>query len=108
MDPDRAEVRLPYRAELATVADVVHGGAISALIDTTAALAAWSGHDPAQGTRWGTVSMTVNFEGAATGQDLVAAAEVRRRGKSVSFVSVTIKDADGGRIAQSLITYRLG
>ena len=60
LQPDRAEVRLPYTPSIATAGDVVHGGAISSLIDTAAALAAWSSHDPAQGSRWGTVSMTVN------------------------------------------------
>ena len=34
LEPDRAQLRLPYDARLATVGDVVHGGAIASLIDT--------------------------------------------------------------------------
>lgn len=44
--PDEVRVELPLRADLTTAGDIVHGGAISALVDTSAALAAWSGHDP--------------------------------------------------------------
>ena len=44
LEPDRAELLLPYRPELATMGDVVHGGAIATLIDTTAMAAAWA-HD---------------------------------------------------------------
>ena len=31
---DRAVVRLPFREDLVTIADVVHGGALASLIDT--------------------------------------------------------------------------
>ncbi len=37
-----AELTLPYHEGLATMGDVVHGGAISSLIDTAAAAAAVS------------------------------------------------------------------
>jgi acyl-coenzyme A thioesterase PaaI-like protein len=52
LEPSRATVRLPHAQTLATAGDVVHGGAISSLIDTAAALAAWSDHDPAEEARW--------------------------------------------------------
>jgi acyl-coenzyme A thioesterase PaaI-like protein len=40
---DEAELRLPYEPRLATLGDVVHGGAIAALLDTAGMAAAWSG-----------------------------------------------------------------
>jgi len=40
-----AELRLPFRPELATMGDVVHGGAISSLVDTAAAAAAVAAAD---------------------------------------------------------------
>jgi uncharacterized protein (TIGR00369 family) len=40
--PDRARLSMPFSDSLPTIGDVVHGGAISSLIDTAAAAAAWS------------------------------------------------------------------
>jgi uncharacterized protein (TIGR00369 family) len=38
---DRAVLALPDRPDLATVGDVVHGGALATLMDTAAMAAAW-------------------------------------------------------------------
>lgn len=108
IEADRARVELAFRTELATAGDIVHGGAISTLIDTAAAAAAWSNHDPAQGMRWGTVGFTVSFLAAAQGQTLVADARVSRRGKSICFCHVDVSNTDATPIAEALVTYRLG
>jgi len=52
--------------------------------------------------------MTVTFEAAATGEDLVARADITRRGKGLCFIAVTVEGADGRAVARSLVTYRLG
>ena len=39
---DEAVLELPFKPELATIGEVVHGGAIGALIDTAAMAAAWA------------------------------------------------------------------
>jgi uncharacterized protein (TIGR00369 family) len=39
---DGAVLELPFKPELATIGEVVHGGAIGALIDTAAMAAAWA------------------------------------------------------------------
>jgi uncharacterized protein (TIGR00369 family) len=106
--PERAVLVMPYAEQLATVGDLVHGGAIMALMDTAAATAAWSAHDPAAGTKWGTVSATANFLAPARGADLRAVAMVSRRGRTVCFCRVEVADARGGPIAEGLISYRLG
>jgi acyl-coenzyme A thioesterase PaaI-like protein len=36
IDTDQAELTMPYRSELATAGDIVHGGAIGTLIDVAA------------------------------------------------------------------------
>jgi uncharacterized protein (TIGR00369 family) len=108
IEPDRVEVELPYKEELATAGDVVHGGVVSSLIDTAAALAAWSGHDVNAGTRWGTVNVTVNFLAAGQGSDLTATATVSRRGRSLCYCRVEVADAEGKPVAEGLVTYRLG
>ena len=42
IEPDHAVLSMPFKPELVTMGDVVHGGAISTLIDTAATVAAWA------------------------------------------------------------------
>jgi uncharacterized protein (TIGR00369 family) len=105
LTPDRAELRLPFKPEVATTPDVVHGGAISALIDTAATAAAWSAEFAEMPERWGTVSITVNFERPASG-DLVAEARVTRRGRSLCFCEVAVEAGDK-RVASGSVVYAL-
>jgi uncharacterized protein (TIGR00369 family) len=105
---DEATVVMPYRQELATAIDIVHGGAIGSLLDTAAALAAWSGYDPAHGTTWGTIGMSVSFLATGRARDLRAHARVSRRGRSVCHCRVDVTDPDGRPVAEALVTYRLG
>lgn len=93
-----------------TIGDVVHGGAVSALIDTAAMAAAWSaiefdGELP-KGT---TVGLTVDFLAAARAQELLADARVLRRGSSLCFCEVKVTGADDSKLlATGLVTYKLG
>jgi uncharacterized protein (TIGR00369 family) len=106
--PDRAQLRLPYRPELATIGDVVHGGAIAALLDTAAMAAAWS-DDAVPGSGAGaTVSMSVDYVAAARGIDLVATATAVRRGRSLCFCEVTVAGPGGQVIAKGLAVHRFG
>src|SRR5919201_770387 len=79
LEPDLAVVTLPFRQEHTTIAVVGHGGALSALLDTAATAAAWAGVEDADTLRGTTVALTVNFVGAARGQDVTATARVTRR-----------------------------
>src|SRR3954469_14408311 len=66
LEQDRAELLLPYRPELATIGDVVHGGAIATLIDTVGTAAAWADDSEAPESATGsTISMTVEYIEAA-------------------------------------------
>jgi uncharacterized protein (TIGR00369 family) len=107
---DHAVLALPYREEVVTIGDVVHGGAVSALIDTAAMAAAWSAIEfdgtPPKGT---TVGLTVDFLAAARAQELLADALVLRRGSSLCFCEVKVTGAaDGKLVATGLVTYKLG
>src|SRR3954453_3025986 len=83
IEPDRVRLVLPYRDELATIGDVVHGGALSALVDTAAMAASWSAHEVEGGQLRGTtVGLSVDFVAAAQGRAVSADARVIRRGKS--------------------------
>src|SRR3954468_20518706 len=91
MEPDSARLRLPYSESLPTMGEVVHGGAISSLIDTAAAAAAWSGAEVPEKIRASTVGFTVDFLSPARGSGVVAEARVLRRG-AVTFVAVDVAD----------------
>jgi len=108
VEADRVRIRLPFRTEVTTTNDIVHGGAISALIDSAATAAAWSAADLSTNPRGTTIGLTVNFLAAARGQDIVADARVIQRGRTITVCEVTVEGADGKRIASALVTYKLG
>ena len=108
IEPDRARLAMPYRDELATVGEVVHGGALSALVDTSAMAASWSAHDPSGPLRGTTVGLSVDFLAAAQGQDVTAEARVLRRGRNLCFCEVDVTDTAGQLVAKGIVTYKLG
>jgi len=105
--PDRVVVRLPFRSEITTVGDLVHGGAIGALVDVTATAAAWTAADVARGPRGTTIGLTVNFLGGARARDLMATASVVQRGQSIVVCDVVVEDDAGAAVARALVTYKL-
>jgi uncharacterized protein (TIGR00369 family) len=104
---DRAVVRLPYRDALATVADTVHGGAIASLVDLAATAAFWASPHVGPGARGTTIGFSLSFLAAGRGEDLLATATVRRRGREVSTGDVSVCDASGREVAAALVTYKL-
>jgi uncharacterized protein (TIGR00369 family) len=110
IEDDRAVLALPFRDEVVTIGDVVHGGAISALIDTAAMAAAWSAIEFEQPPRGTTVGLTVDFLSAGRGAELLADARVLRRGSSLCFCEVRVRSAAGDHelVASGLVTYKLG
>ena len=67
MGDDEAVLVLPFRPELATMGDVVHGGAISTLIDTAGMAAAWADDIEPETLAGSTIGLTVDFLAAARG-----------------------------------------
>jgi uncharacterized protein (TIGR00369 family) len=108
IEADFVRVRLPFRDEIVTVGDMVHGGAISGLVDIAATAAAWSGANPSGTPRGTTVAFSINFLAAGRAQELVAGARVIRRGKTLCVIDVEVKDAGGEAVARALDTYKLG
>ena len=109
IEPDRVRLAMPYRDELATIGEVVHGGALCALVDTAAMAASWSAHDVEGGLLRGTtVGLSVDFVAAAQGAEVSADARVIRRGKSLCFCDVDVTDAGGRLVAKGIVTYKLG
>jgi uncharacterized protein (TIGR00369 family) len=108
LEADRARLRLPFAEAVATMGDVVHGGAVTTLVDTAAMAAAWCTDDVPDSLRGTTVGLSVDFLAAARGGDLVAEARVLRRGSSLSFCDVEVRDAEEQLVAKGLVTYKLG
>ena len=108
MEPDRAVLSLPFADSLPTMGDVVHGGAISSLVDTAAAAAAWSGAEVPERPRASTVGITVDFLRPARAQGIAADARIIRRGGSgLCFCEVKVTAEDGTEVATALVTYQL-
>lgn len=104
-----AVLHLPFRAEVVTAGDVVHGGAVATLIDTAGMAASWAGADAPEKLRGSTVGMTVTYLAAAGSADLTASARVLKRGRSLVYVDVDVTADDGSRpVAKGLVTYKLG
>jgi uncharacterized protein (TIGR00369 family) len=104
---DRVSVRLPFRPEITTLGEMVHGGAISALVDVAATGAAWATPKATLQAKGSTVGFSLSFLSPALGCDLVAEARVLKRGRSLCVIDVSVADSDGTDVARAMVTYRL-
>jgi uncharacterized protein (TIGR00369 family) len=106
-EPDDVVLRLPFRADLTNDGVVYHGGVIASLMDTAGAAAAWSNHDFDKGARASTVSISIQYVGAARQSDLLCHARAVKRGRELIFCELRTTDADGAVVAHGLLTYRI-
>ncbi len=105
IETDRAVLAMPFKPELVTIGDVVHGGAISTLIDTAATAAAWATDEVPESPTGATVALSVNFISAARAVDLRAEAKIVRRGRKLSFCQIEARDPEHNLIANGIATY---
>lgn len=103
---DYGRMRLVFKPELHHPGGVVHGGAIASLIDTVAALAIYSGLDqPPRSSA--TIDLHVHYLSAVFDEDLIAEAAVRRRGRSIVFVTVEVASASGKAVAHGELSFKV-
>jgi uncharacterized protein (TIGR00369 family) len=91
IEPGRVVMRLPVKPEF--VGDprrpALHGGVISALIDSAGGAAAWSALGPGESVS--TIDLTVDYlEPGDLGDPLVATAKLLRKGNRVCHVRVKV------------------
>ena len=100
-------IRLPFRPELSRGDELVHGGAIAALIDKAGTAAAWSYADITDDARGATIGLTVNYLMGAVACDLIAEGRVVRRGGTITVADVEVRNDRGDLIAKGPVTYKL-
>jgi len=84
-----ARLRMRYQDENSTARKALHGGAISSLIDTTGAMAAWTKTEIATPKYFGsTVGINVNYLSGAFGEDIFAEGRILKRGKEIIYTDV--------------------
>src|SRR5437763_16808717 len=103
-----ANLKMRYQDENSTAAKALHGGAISSLIDTTGAMAAWTTAEIATPKYFGsTVGINVNYLSGAIGEDIFAEGRVLKRGKEIIYSDVRITNAADKLLAQGTVVYRI-
>jgi len=103
---DHVLVGLPWQPDLRNVSGNHHGGAVATLVDIAAAAAVWNGHDFARGgRRLMTLSMSLQYLGAAPDTDLVCTARAPKRGRDVIFTEMTVTAAGGALVADAHATF---
>ncbi|WP_158969462.1 PaaI family thioesterase [Chachezhania sediminis] len=96
VEPDRVQVALPFRPELAGGTDpyLFHGGILASLAD----VAGYAVSAIATGGRTPTIGLHIEYLRPASPVDLIATATVRRLGRSLLRVDVEIH-ADNSLVA---------
>ncbi|PKB85626.1 MAG: phenylacetic acid degradation protein [Chloroflexi bacterium] len=103
--PGEVEIEMPYRADLAQQHGYMHGGIITAILDSACGYAALS--LSATDTAVLTVEYKVNFIAPAKGERFVARGEVLRPGATVTVCKgdvVAIEDGEEKLVTTMLTT----
>lgn len=108
LSDDEVRLRLPWDPTNATVADMVHGGAIATLADLAVMAAAWCGREAPPSMRGVTVSLNLDFIAPARATDVIAVGRALRRGRSLVNCEAEILDAQGALLAKALAVYKVG
>ena len=92
--PGEVEIEMPYRADFTQQHGFVHGGIVTAIVDSACGYAALSLSAPETAVL--TVEYKVNFLAPAKGDRLLARGEVVRPGSTVTVCKGDVVAYDGG------------
>jgi uncharacterized protein (TIGR00369 family) len=105
--PGWARLRMALTPDVMNPFAAVHGGAISALIDSAAGSAVAAGTLP-DDRIMGTIDMQVHFLERARGAALVAEGRMVRAGRAIAIAHVDVRDDAGSLVAMGTATFRMG
>ncbi len=100
-----ARLVLPYKDDNSNPGQALHGGCAASLGALGGQVLARAALGPESGP-WHTAQMQVSYLSAAIGENVIAEAELLRRGKELCFVSVSVRTAEGKPIARTVSTVR--
>lgn len=101
VSPQRAQLRMPWRAELEGGKGMTHGGIFACVID----VAAFAAILAAKGQTGPTIDMRVDFHANAIEGDFVITSELLRAGSRIATVDVRVHDAVGKLLASGRCVY---
>ena len=105
-DPDSVTLRLPQKAQLSRVGDMLCGQALMAAADTAMVLALINQFGAFRPCT--TVQMNTSFLKPLSGQDALVQARIVRAGKTLAFGEIDIRGAaDGKSACRASTTYAL-
>ena len=104
VEPGEVEIEMPYRADFTQQNGFVHGGIVTAIVDSACGYAALSLSAPETAVL--TVEYKVNFLAPAKGDRLLARGEVGRQGSTVTVCKGDVVAYDGGdeKVVASMLT----
>lgn len=102
----RACISLKVRPHHIQLHDVVHGGVLAALADTTGAIAAHT--VVPRGTHMATVELKINYLEPVERGTIVAEAQVLRRGRNFVICECDLFGSQRNLAAKSLMTFAIG
>jgi uncharacterized protein (TIGR00369 family) len=106
-EPEGVCLRLPFDARLTNDGECLHGGVISAALDTAGAAAFWAAYDYSEVVRAATIAMSIQFTSVCRASALGCTARVVRLTKSVAFTEATALDSDGRVVAHGMQTFMI-
>ncbi len=95
IEPGMCEIRLPFTAELTQQHGLFHGGVTGTIADSAAGYAAYS-LMPADATVL-TVEYKINLLNPGRGDELVARAQVKKAGRTLTVVTCDVVAREGDR-----------
>ncbi|MBI3090448.1 MAG: PaaI family thioesterase [Candidatus Tectomicrobia bacterium] len=100
-----ASLRMEFRPQLTHSYGIVHGGAMTALIDSTGAVALLT--RVRRGETVTTIELKVNFLASVAAGRMTAEAVIVHHGRRTAVIDCTVTRGDGKKVAKALLTYMI-
>ncbi|MFE9320800.1 PaaI family thioesterase [Nocardia sp. NPDC052278] len=104
-EPGVVRARLKYQPRLSAHDGIFHGGVLATVLDAVGGGAVAAGHDYNLGSRFTTVSMTVQYLGVAPGEpEVIVEGVCTKRGRRLNFSRSSVSTPDGKVLAEAVLT----